>query len=101
MPKSTREWACFMPLSDLTDLSGRQTRAARGLLGWQRRELAARAGVKIRTVTDFEIGARAPRSATKKAIANALLEGGVELLNGEGVAIRQEPGSGMEPSEAA
>ena len=90
MPTSdaTSKWAGFMPLSDLTMLTGRQTRAARGLLNWQRRQLADTAGLKIRTLTDFEIGARAPRKATKLTIAHALQAAGVELLDGEGVALR-------------
>lgn len=86
---ATGKWAGFMPLSDLTMLTGRQTRAARGLLNWQRRQLAEVAGLKIRTLTDFEIDARTPRKATKLALAHALQEAGVVLLEGEGVALRQ------------
>ena len=73
-----------MPSSDL--LTPRQTRAARVLLGWNRDALAKAAGIAPRTLIDFEIGARTPNPATKRALCSAIEAGGVQLLDGEGVA---------------
>ena len=67
-----------------------QVRAARALLGWSARELAARAGVHLRTVQRLERreGA-APRGtiATLARVHNALTGAGIVFLDGEGEGI--------------
>jgi DNA-binding XRE family transcriptional regulator len=68
-------------------LTARQTRAARALLGWGREDLAKAAGISPRTLIDFEIGARTPNPATKRALCAAIESGGAALLDGEGVAL--------------
>jgi DNA-binding XRE family transcriptional regulator len=69
-------------------VTARQTKAARMLLSFGQEELAKRARVAKRTLMDFESGARQPTTSTRIAIAHALLQSGVELLDGEGVALR-------------
>lgn len=73
-----------MPSPDL--LTPRQTKAARALLGWGREDLARAAGLAPRTLVDFEIGAREPNKATRRALARAIEDAGVALLDSEGVA---------------
>jgi len=69
----------------------RQIRAARGLLGWTRTELADRAIVSTTTVADIERGDVNPRASTLGQIILALEKAGVEFLRadsggrGEGV----------------
>lgn len=70
-------------------LTPRQSKAARVLLGFGQEELAKRAKLAKRTVMDFESGARQAGIGTRTAIAHALRESGVELLQGEGVALRE------------
>lgn len=55
-------------------------RAARGLLHWGVRDLAARSGVAWTTVNQFENG-RPMRPATAQKIITALGLEGVELVN--------------------
>src|SRR5579859_1980219 len=65
-------------------LSPEQCRAARGWLDWSQEELAQRANVALSTVRDFEKGRREPIANNLQAIRQALLSGGVELVD-EGV----------------
>jgi transcriptional regulator with XRE-family HTH domain len=53
-------------------------------------ELARLAKVAERTLMDFESGARTASRATRVAIAHALQEAGVDLLESQGVALREE-----------
>ena len=67
-----------------------QIRAARGLLGWSRAELADRSGVARNTLQRLEDGLVSPRSSTLEALRDALAEAGVMFLasgpdGGEGV----------------
>lgn len=54
-------------------------RAARGLLGWGVRDLAAKAGVSWTTVSQFENG-RPLRDTTASKIVEALKAHGVDLV---------------------
>jgi len=80
-------------------VTSRQIRAARGLLGWTRTELADRAIVSTTTVADIERGDVNPRASTLSAIILALEKAGIEFLRadgngiGEGVrlAVKLEP----------
>ena len=67
-----------------------QSRAARGLLAWTQKELAARAGVGIVTVQQLEAQISQPRRATLDVIRRAFESAGVELIdeNGGGVGVR-------------
>jgi transcriptional regulator with XRE-family HTH domain len=67
-----------------------QCRAARGLLGWNQRELAQNAGVGIVTAHQLETGVSQPRRATLEVIRRALESAGVEFIdeNGGGPGVR-------------
>ena len=54
-----------------------QVRAARSLLGWSQQDLAAKAGVAISTIVDFERGQRSPIPNNALAIRQALEAAGV------------------------
>lgn len=63
-----------------------QCRAGRALLGWSRETLGKSAGVTERTITDFERGARDPRTSTKQSLRDAFEGAGLDLIpeNGGG-----------------
>ncbi|WP_294534326.1 helix-turn-helix transcriptional regulator [uncultured Rhodoblastus sp.] len=67
-----------------------QCRAARALLDWSREQLAEASKVGLRTIVDFERGAREPRELTKDALCRALQAAGVEFIpeNGGGAGVR-------------
>jgi transcriptional regulator with XRE-family HTH domain len=71
-------------------ITSAQCRAARALLDWSREELATASAVALRTIVDFERGARAPRAATLAATASALEAAGVIFIaeNGDGPGVR-------------
>jgi DNA-binding XRE family transcriptional regulator len=54
-----------------------QCRAARAGLEWSREDLAKKAGLSDRTITDFERGAREPHENNKRAIRVAFEQSGV------------------------
>ena len=58
-------------------LTRAQCRAARAGLEWSREELAAKAGLSDRTITDFERGASEPHDNNKRAIRLAFEGAGV------------------------
>lgn len=67
-----------------------QSKAARALIDWSREDLAGASKVSVRTVVDFERGARQPIPATLAAIRSALEAAGVEFIaeNGGGAGVR-------------
>lgn len=69
-----------------------QCRAGRALIEWSREQLADISRVALRTIVDFERGARSPREVTLLAIERALAEAGVLFIdqngNGPGVRLR-------------
>ncbi|MGU3537763.1 multiprotein-bridging factor 1 family protein [Methylobacterium sp. A54F] len=71
-------------------ISAAQCRAARALIGWSRDQLAEAAHVSLRTIVDFERGARDPHRATLDALERALWEAGVttDLHQGSGAGVR-------------
>lgn len=62
-----------------------QCRAARALLGWSQKVLAAKANITDRTVVDFENEQRVPRRNNMKAIQEALEGGGISFCDHGGV----------------
>lgn len=60
-----------------------QSRAARALLNWSRERLADASGVALRTIVDFERGARSPQRSTLAAIKLALEAAGVGFTDGD------------------
>jgi hypothetical protein len=74
---------CFM-------LTAAQCRAARALIDWSREGLAESSHVGLRTIVDFERGAREPRDVTVAALRRALESAGVIFVeeNGDGPGVR-------------
>ena len=72
-----------MPLQ----VSSAQIRAARGLLNWTIRDLAAKAGVHRNTITRMEAD-EVSHGPTIAAIVRALEDGGVEFTNGGQAGVR-------------
>jgi transcriptional regulator with XRE-family HTH domain len=72
------------------DITAAQSRAARALLDWSREQLAEASRVGLRTLVDFERGAREPRGVTLDALRRALESAGVIFVeeNGEGPGVR-------------
>ncbi len=72
-----------------------QSKGARAMLGWSRERLAAAADVAIRTLVDFERGARHPYKRTLVDIRRALEEGGIMFIdeNGGGPGVRLVQGA--------
>lgn len=76
-----------------------QSRAGRALIEWSREQLAETSRVAMRTIVDFERGARAPREVTLLAIRAALESAGIQFLDrgdasgGTGVALRGKDGA--------
>ncbi len=58
-----------------------QCRAARAGLEWSREDLAQKAGLSDRTITDFERGAREPHDNNKRAIRQAFETAGVRFTD--------------------
>ena len=71
-------------------ISAEQSKAARALIGWSRRQLAEASQVSERTLIDFERGARAPHRRTLVDLRRALEEAGVIFIdeNEEGPGVR-------------
>ncbi|MBR3190451.1 helix-turn-helix transcriptional regulator [Bosea sp. (in: a-proteobacteria)] len=71
-------------------LTSPQCRAARALIDWSREQLAEASKVSLRTIVDFERGARQPRELTLAALRAALEVAGVIFVpeNGEGAGVR-------------
>jgi transcriptional regulator with XRE-family HTH domain len=77
------------------NISAAQCRAARALIDWSREALAEASRVGLRTLVDFERGARKPRDVTLDALRRALEAAGVEFTNGDqpGVRLMKKAGS--------
>jgi transcriptional regulator with XRE-family HTH domain len=69
----------------------KQSRAARGLLGWSQQKLADAASVSLATIQLFETNKREPIRNNLTAIRRALEEAGVQFIpakSGKGVGVR-------------
>jgi len=62
-------------------ISGRQIRAARALVGWKQRELAAAAGISEISIKNAERGLVDSRGSTLNAIQQAFDRAGVIFLD--------------------
>jgi transcriptional regulator with XRE-family HTH domain len=85
----------------MSTISAAQCRAARALLDWPRESLASESGVALRTIVDFERGARAPRDATLASLARCLEAAGVEFTNGGQPGVRMKAAVPATGDEAA
>ncbi|NCC22780.1 MAG: XRE family transcriptional regulator [Alphaproteobacteria bacterium] len=66
-----------------------QIRAARGLLGWSQKELAARSGISDVSIINYENGKRTPHQNTLEKIMRAFEMAGVEFTEDGGIRPRQ------------
>jgi transcriptional regulator with XRE-family HTH domain len=69
----------------------KQSRAARGLLGWTQQRLADAASVSLATIQFFETNKREPIPNNLSAIRRALESAGIEFIpakNGKGIGVR-------------
>ena len=76
----------------IAKLTGRQIRAARGLVGWTAVDLAAASQIGVATIrrSEVENGPARMTSANAAALQRALEEAGVEYIaeNGGGAGVR-------------
>jgi transcriptional regulator with XRE-family HTH domain len=74
------------------DITGRESAAARALLGWTLKKAAEASGVSWRTISDFE-GDRPPGKRLSKLAMRALVksyeDAGLEFIDGGGVALKR------------
>ena len=63
------------------NLTPEASRAARALLGWSMRDLAAAAAVAIGTVQSFEAGEKTPHGTTLAKLVAAYDAHGVEVIS--------------------
>lgn len=71
-------------------ITGRQIRAARGLLRWRVEDLAQHTGLTREALTRMEDDAVQPREASIAKISRAFESQGVEFLDNQGVRFRPE-----------
>ncbi|MDD2324404.1 MAG: helix-turn-helix transcriptional regulator [Alphaproteobacteria bacterium] len=71
-------------------ITGRQIRAARGLLEWKAEDLAKKAGTTRVTISKIESDLVQPQEKTLTRILAAFDKHGVEFLEDEGVKIRKQ-----------
>ena len=69
-------------------ITGRQIRAARGLLGWDATDLAAKAGLTRETVSKIENDSVQAREETVAKIVRAFNDQSVEFIDGQGVRLK-------------
>ena len=77
-------------MSDESEMTSAQCRAARALLGWSQQQLADAANVGVATIRTFEPGKSKPYGRTLADIRKALEAAGVEFIpeNGGGAGVR-------------
>ncbi|MDD5586155.1 MAG: helix-turn-helix transcriptional regulator [Alphaproteobacteria bacterium] len=71
-------------------ITGRQIRAARGLLGWDASALAEKAGLSRETISNIETSAVQARESTLNHIAKVFIEHRLEFIDNQGVRFRPE-----------
>ena len=87
----------FRARSPLLMISGKQVRAARGLLGWSQQQLADRSLVSVSAVIRLERGESGSLSTTIDSVERTLRTSGIEFLfetsiAGEGVRLASPRG---------
>jgi DNA-binding XRE family transcriptional regulator len=71
-------------------VTGRQIRAARGLLGWNAATLSEKSGVSRETINKIEDGTVAPREGTLSDIVKSFDENGIEFIENQGVRFKPQ-----------
>lgn len=75
-------------LTEQSDISVDQLRAARSLLNWSQAELSKRSGYALATINNIERGQYQAHSATLNNIVQTFEEAGVQFIDGPGVKIQ-------------
>jgi len=75
-------------LTNHTDISVDQLRAARSLLNWSQAELSKKSGYALATINNIERGLYQAHSATLNNIVQTFEEAGVQFIDGPGVRIQ-------------
>lgn len=70
--------------------SGKQIRAARAWVGWDREDLAQRIGLSSMTVQNIELEIKRPRQKTLDKIIRAFSEVGIEFSGERGIELRDD-----------
>lgn len=71
------------------NITGRQIRGARGLLGWSMEELADKASISRITIRQIEAETAQPQERTLASLLAAFDKEGIEFQDNEGVCIRK------------
>lgn len=71
------------PVSRPAAIAPEQLRAARGLLGWSRSELAKEAGMSAETVKNIEHGIYEPKKGTLAALVGTFARRGIQFVHYE------------------
>jgi len=77
MAKDEQTYSALSPIAPV------QLRAARGMLGWSRNELAQRAGTSAETIKNIEHGVYSPKKETLAALVETLLRNGIQFVHYE------------------
>lgn len=71
-------------------ITGRQCRAARGLLGWTQADLGDACGLSKTAINNFESGGSSIKQSSAENIENAFKKCSIELTADEGVKLRRD-----------
>lgn len=82
-------------------ITGAQIKAARGLLNLHQADLAALVGMAREGIARIETGKVKPRRSNLDKIQRALMERGVEFINGTGVKLMTPAGENRAEHESA
>lgn len=66
-------------------ITAQQVRAGRALINWSQKELAAKSGISLNAINNFEREIVAPRQDTLSALRRTLEEAGLEFIGETGV----------------
>lgn len=80
----------YIPHFEELMITGRQVRAARGLLGWDASALAEKANLSRETISNIENGSVQARGGTLNDIERVFVEHRLEFIDNQGVRFRPE-----------
>lgn len=75
----------FHPALKTKDIEPAQLRAARGMLGWSRGELAKEAGLSAETIKNIEHSIYSPKEETIKTLVEVFARRGIQFVQNEAI----------------
>ena len=78
-------------------ITGRQVKAARGLLDLSQEDLCAATGVSLGTISNFENGRKVPKEETVEAVRSSLERRGIIFANGDKPSVTLDPSKAIIP----